>query len=491
MGYRRARITHDFSRASVVGNNCTVFLIIIRATRSHSPWMSYFTKATSFRQPDNRWSLILLLFVTEAFLHYVWQFQYFDKSGLATLTGDTVSVFSAGYRNTHSGPDFFQARIRLGDIEWIGSVEIHIFSSGWLDHGHSRDRAYDGVILHVVWKNDREILRPDGSIIPTLEIGSRINSGLVLQYARLMRNPETVPCSGLLPRVSDVIRYSMLDRALAERLESKSGVILKRLARNNHDWEETAYQTIMRNFGFMVNGDPFLQLAQALPYRLLMRHADKSGQVEALLFGQAGFLQEDVPGDPYYSMLRREYRMLASKYKLAEGRLNRAQWRFLRLRPANFPTLRLAQAAALLYRNKNFFSCLTECRSAAAIRALFQVTQSAYWLSHYHFFKPQKNQVSLLGAGSIDNMVINSAIPLVVAYGKSRNDDTYIERAVAILQQLDPETNMITRHWKDLGFRLQHAFDSQAIVQLNNTYCQRRKCLDCKIGASLVNPSST
>lgn len=429
--------------------------------------------------------------MTEAFLHYVWQFQYFDKSSLLTTSGEEISVFQTGHRNSNAGPDFFHARIKLGDIEWVGSVEIHIFSSGWTDHHHNTDPAYDNVVLHVVWKNDLDVLRMDGSPIPTLELGSRISDSLVLQYGRLMRNPDVVPCAGLLRTVKDVVKYAMLDRAMAERLEMKAAYVLKRLARNNNDWEETAYQTIMKNFGFMVNGEPFLQLAQALPFRVLMRHADKDIQVEALLFGQAGFLQEDVPGDAYYLTLRREYKVLAKKYQLQERRINRAQWRFLRLRPANFPTLRLAQSAALLHHRRNFFSHLIDCRSAQALRGFFNVVQSSYWLKHYHFFKPQANEVSHLGDASIDNMIINSVIPIMVAYGKSRGEDVHVERAITILQALHPESNMITRHWKELGFNVKNAFDSQALVQLNNGYCLRRRCLDCKIGASIVNPSTT
>lgn len=429
--------------------------------------------------------------MTEAFLHYVWQFQYYERTSLMTTSGDPVSVFTPGQRNPHSGPDFFQARLRLGEMVWVGSVEIHIFSSGWTDHKHCIDPAYDNVVLHVVWKNDVDARRTDGSLIPTLELGGRIADSLVLQYAKLMRNPEPVPCAQWLSKVKDIVKYAMLDHALADRLEMKSALILKRLTRNNNDWEETAYQTIMKNFGFMVNGDPFLQLAQALPFRIVMRHADKDIQLEALLFGQAGFLQEEVPGDAYYGTLRREYKMLSRKYQLYDKRINRAQWRFLRLRPANFPTLRIAQSAALLHQRKHFFSNLLERRSAQAMREFFNVVQSSYWLTHYHFFKEQSGEVSHLGDASIDNMIINSAVPILVAYGKSRSDDLHVERAVVILQELHAESNMITRQWKELGLAVKSAFDSQAVVQLNNGYCMRRRCLDCKIGASIVNPSMT
>lgn len=428
--------------------------------------------------------------MTEAFLHYIWQFQYFDKTSLRTTTGEALSVYSAGFRNSHSGPDFFQGRVLVDEMEWIGSIEIHIFSSGWTHHRHNNDPAYDNVVLHVVWKNDARVLRNDGTEMPTLELRLRINEALLAQYGKLMYNPDVIPCAGMLSNVRRIVKLDMLERAATERLEMKSLGVLKLLARNNNDWEETVYQMLMKNFGFMVNGDPFLQLAQALPYRTLLKHADKQEQIEALLFGQAGFLGEDVPGDVYYLLLRREYKILASKYKLSTRRIRKAQWRFLRLRPANFPTLRIAQFAALLYARRHFFSILTQTPTANALRRFFRVDQSSYWKTHYHFFKAQRSSVSQLGEASIDNLIINSVVPLLVAVGKSRCDDMYVERAIAILQAMTAESNMITRQWKELGITVESAFESQAVVQMQKGYCVRRRCLDCKIGASIVNPTS-
>jgi hypothetical protein len=247
--------------------------------------------------------------MTEAFLHYVWQFQYFDKSELYTTDGELISVFNPGSRNTHAGPDFFNGKVRIGPMEWIGTVEIHINASGWTDHKHDSDDAYENVILHVVWKEDKKIKRKDQSALPTLELKNRVDDKLLLQYKRLINNPEKIPCASSLSDVTQLIKFSMLDKALMHRLETKAIQIQTVLKRNNNDWDETTYQMLCKNFGFKVNADPFVQLGQSLPYKTLLKHADKPAQVEALFFGQAGFL-EDESFDEYHQLLKREYALL-------------------------------------------------------------------------------------------------------------------------------------------------------------------------------------
>ncbi len=428
--------------------------------------------------------------MTESFLHYLWQFQYFDKTALASTTGEDITVFHPGYKNVHSGPDFFNARLRIGAIEWVGNVEIHIFASGWIEHRHNADASYENVILHVVWKNDNTVNRSDGSEMPTLELKDRVNESLLLQYRKLVQNPESIPCASSLEGVNQISKLSMLDKVIADRLESKALMVSRMLQRNNNDWEETAYQLIMRNFGFKVNTDPFVQLSQSLPYKFILRHADKLLQVEALLFGQAGFLDEHHE-ETYYRNLQREYKILGQKYQVISRKVNKAQWRFLRLRPANFPTIRIAQFASLAHHRRNFFSSVLLHDSSKALQEFFSVRQSDYWLHHYHFFRELEGEVSLLGHASIDNIIINSVVPLLVTYGKLKDDAMYMERAVRILQQIHFESNMITRQWKSYGMPSKTAFDSQSLVQLYNHYCLKRRCLECNIGASIVNPRST
>ena len=425
--------------------------------------------------------------MNEFFLHYIWQFQYFDKKDLSCTTGEALVVINAGYRNTHSGPDFHDAKLKLDQIEWAGSVEIHIQSSGWREHKHHDDAAYENVVLHVVWEENEKIFRKDGTHIPTLELKDRVAQSLLLQYKRIIHSRSKIPCANAIHAVPDIVRMSMLDKALMARLEKKAQGILEALDKNNGDWEETCYQLISRNFGFKVNTDPFQQLAQSLPFRTLMKHSDRLEQMEALIFGQAGFLTETI-NDPYYLILKREYTLLRKKYNLADRQLLKAQWRFLRLRPANFPTIRLAQLASVLYHQKNLFSKIITVESWKTLVPFFSVKPSAYWLFHYQFFKKQKREIPSLGRMSIENIAINSIAPLLVAYGKSKDDQRSIDKGVQLLQETGAEENSILRSWDALGIKSTTAFDSQALIELHNSFCIRRRCLDCNIGFHLLRP---
>ena len=427
--------------------------------------------------------------MNESFLHYIWQFQYFDKKDLRSSAGEDITIFNPGYKNTHAGPDFYYAKLRIDSIEWAGSVEIHIYSSGWREHKHHDDLAYENVALHVVWEENEKIIRKDGTLLPTLELRNRVAQSFLLQYKRIIHSRHKIPCANAIGSVPDLIRLSMLDRALMSRMESKANNILMALQKSNADWEETCYQMLSKNFGFKVNTEPFLQLAQSLPYKILMKHGDKLYQIEALIFGQAGFLNETI-NDAYYLLLKREYTLLCKKYDLADQQMNKAQWRFLRLRPANFPTLRLAQLASLLYRQKNLFSRIVTMSSLNDLMITFSVKPSAYWLHHYQFFKKQEKEIPSIGSMSIENIVINSIVPMLVAYGKAKDDQRYVDRAIQLLQEIGPEENTILRSWEALGLTSKTAFDSQALIELHNSFCVRRRCLDCNIGFSLLQPTT-
>jgi hypothetical protein len=425
--------------------------------------------------------------MSEAFLHYIWQFQYFDKHELQTTSGDPIQIFNPGNRNSHAGPDFQNARMKIGSMEWIGSAEIHIQASGWTDHKHDRDASYENVVLHVVWKNDKPVRRSDGSLLPTLELINRVEDKFFVNYQRLVNSPETIPCTPFLTQVNELTTHAMMDKVLIDRLESKATKVAEIRNKTYNDWQETCYQLLAKSFGFKVNEDPFQQLAQLLPYKVLRKHADKLLHIEALLFGQAGFLEEEND-DEYYRLLKREYNLLRQKYKLSDRRLSKAQWKFLRLRPANFPTIRLAEFASLLHARPSLFSMILEAESYPALVSIFSVQQSKYWTCHYTFFNMSKEPVSFLGDSSIAMIIINAVVPLLVAYGKSRDDQRYVDRAVVILQQAPGESNTIINQWKKLGVRSKSAFDSQALIELQNNYCVKKRCLDCTIGISLINP---
>jgi hypothetical protein len=426
--------------------------------------------------------------MNEAFLHYIWQFQYFDKRDLLTTEGEQLEVFRQGIWNTDAGPDFFNAKIKIDSIEWAGSIEIHIKSSEWLEHHHDQDNAYENVILHVVWKDDKPVKRRDGSRIPTLQIGQRVNQNLLSQYRKLVESSFVIPCGKILSTVNEITKLSMLDKVLIERLELKSQTVSEAKKRNNNDWEETAYEILARNFGFKVNTDPFYLLSQSLPYKILLKHADHPIQVEALLFGVAGFLEGGLK-DEYFTQLQKEFKVLSTKYKLEDKKLNPAQWRFLRLRPANFPTIRIAQFSSLIATNKNLFSKFIEVQSYVGLLKIFDIDQSDYWRKHYRFGKKSKSEVNDFGQLSKDNLIINSVIPLLVAYGIERGEQMYIDRAQEILQQMPAEANKITRVWNELEWNVKTAFDSQGLIQLYNNYCMERNCLNCSIGISVLRPN--
>ena len=425
--------------------------------------------------------------MNESFLHYIWQFQYFTKKELLTTDGEQIEVINPGYRNTHSGPDFFNSKIKIGDIEWIGNVEIHIQSSGWTQHKHDMDDAYENVILHVVWNEDKKITRRDGSVLPALQLKNRVDEQLIFQFKKLINNPETIPCASFFSGVNSIAKLSMLDKTLMHRLEAKAKEVDQLLARNNNDWEETCYQMLCKNFGFKVNAEPFLQLGRSLPYKALMKHSDQLPQMEALLFGQAGFLDADGKDD-YFDLLKREYSLLERKFGLGINRLNKAQWKFLRLRPANFPTTRIAQLASLLYNQKSIFSKILSASNYKELTEIFSVEPSAYWHYHYQFFKPVQEKIPGLGDMSLHNMIINTVVPLLVAYGKAKDAQEYVDRAVDILQTVPAEKNAIVKIWEQLEVECKSAFYSQALIELHNNFCLKRRCLDCTIGFTILQP---
>jgi hypothetical protein len=426
--------------------------------------------------------------VSETFLHYIWQFQYFDKSNLATNVGEPLTVLKPGILNSDAGPDFSQAKIKIDSIEWAGCVEVHIQSSGWYEHKHDFDKSYENVVLHVVWEDNKPVFRNDGTAIPTLSLKGRVQEHLLQSYQKLINDPASIPCGKSFGKVDDVIKHAMVDKALMGRLETRARQIKFQLDKNKGDWEETTYQLLAANFGFKVNKDPFIQLAQTLPYKLIQKHWNNPGQVEALLFGQAGFLVAKTK-DEYLTKIFNEYQFLTKKYDLDGKQMNVAQWKFLRLRPGNFPTVRLAQFAALISSQKNIFAKLIESLSYKQLIQFFEIEQSTYWRNHYRFGKKSKEEVPNLGVSSRESIIINTVVPLFVAYGQSRDDWSFVDKAVSILQSIPAEENKITRLWGGLGYTSKTAFDTQGLIELYNNFCRNRACLNCTIGSSLLKPN--
>jgi len=420
----------------------------------------------------------------EGFIQHIWGLQYFDKTELKTTDGQCVQVFEPGSLNTDAGPDFSNARLRVGEIQWVGNVEIHLQSSNWYEHRHDSDKSYDNVILHVVWNDDRPVVRRDGTRLPTIALRGRVQEELIRNYRQLIGSSLSIPCEKNFPLVEEIRKHDMVAKALACRLERKAEEVNHFLHSNGNNWEETTYQLVARAFGFKINQEPFLRLARALPLRILQKH-DSILTIEALLFGAAGFL-EAKRGDEYFLTLQREYRLLAHKYSLEN--LDRSQWLFLRLRPPNFPTVRLAQFAALMHHRRKLFSKLLEAGSISQLTALLEAPVSEYWTTHYVLSKSSTQHSSLLGKSSCEVILLNTVIPLLAAYSRWSDEPAYMDRALAWLEELPAEENTIVRKWSDLGYRPRNSFESQGQIELFNTFCQRKRCLRCTIGAAIVRP---
>ena len=422
----------------------------------------------------------------EDFLYYVWKLQYFDKKSLTTCQGEALSITHPGIRNEHAGPDFLNSHVTINNVTWHGHIEMHINASDWYAHQHHTDKTYNNVILHVVWNHNKDIQQQDGTIMPTLVLKDRVAPHLHQQYQKLINNQALIPCAKQLPQVPNLVKTSMLDKALFQRLTHKNNLVYRLLEDNQGGWEATAYQLLAYTFGFKVNSSTFLDLALDLPLKTLTQHADNLLQLEALLMGQAGLLLADNREiDPYLITLKKEYQYLMHKYQLKVSKVQAHQWKFFRLRPANFPTIRIAQFAQILHRHPSIFDLLVN----TPIKMLYTklaITQSVYWQKHYRFSKESKTRIPGLGKYSIEHILINTAVPLLVAYGKAKDEQVCIERAIAILQHLPAEHNAITRHWRKVGVEVQSAFDSQALIELFNNFCTNKLCFSCHIGVSII-----
>jgi len=421
--------------------------------------------------------------MTEDFLHFIWKQHLFDKSNLETTAGEKISVEHPGTHNIDAGPDFFNAKIKIGKTLWAGNVEIHLRSSDWKKHSHNTDKEYDNIILHVVNEDDAEIKRSDKTLIPTLVLSDRIDKSLVDNYEKLISSRYRIPCEQQISSVKDFLVNHWLERMLVERLERKSDALFSLLKQNKNNWEETFYFLLAKNFGFKLNAQPFEELARATPLGVLAKHKNNLPQVEALLFGQAGMLDKKFK-EEYPSSLKREYDFLKVKFKL-EKQVS-AAWKFLRLRPSNFPTLRIAQFAQLVHHSSHLFSKILECEKINKIRKLFDVTASGYWDSHYVFEKKSVSKQKTLGASAMDIIIINSVVPLIFSYGMFRSEEHYKERALRLLEQLPAEKNSVISKWESLGIKVGSSFRSQALLELMNEYCSPKKCLHCNIGNKLI-----
>ncbi len=415
--------------------------------------------------------------MTERLLHFIWQFQYFNQSSLTTVEGEPVEIVFAGHYNSNQGPDFSDAKIRIGKTTWAGTVELHIKTSDWTKHLHQADKNYRNVILHVVWEDDRR-----QNDIPVLELQGRVSGILLQRYEDLMHTGSFIPCEKIVQLVPGLTWKSWKDRMLIERLLRKATLAEEYLRQNNHHWEETFWWLLARNFGMKINADTFEAMARSIPLGILGKHKSQIHQLEALLMGQAGLLEGEF-NEAYPQLLQKEYKFYKKKYGLKPGG---SPIFFLRMRPGNFPTIRLAQLAMLIQHAGHLFTKIKEAVSVKDVKTWLDVTANDYWHYHYCFDEETAFKEKRLGESMINNIIINTLAPMLFTYGHYHNENHYKEKAVEWLEGTAGEKNMITKGFQQLGIVNKTAVDSQALIELKNEYCNKKRCLECAIGNSIL-----
>ncbi len=419
----------------------------------------------------------------EDFLHYLWRMKRFDMNALTTTEGESIMILESGEHNHNAGPDFLNAKLQIGNTVWAGNVEIHVLASEWIAHKHQNDLAYNNVILHVVLEEDKVIHRNTGGRIPCLELKKRIPPKLISKYEKLIHNEFWIPCQHHIHKVKEITKNIWLDRLLVERLERKTNAIVQSLSNNNNNWEESFYLFLARSFGVKHNADAFEQLARILPFQILLKHKSSLLQIEALLFGQAGLLEQAF-NDDYPNKLKKEYLFLKEKFNLQP--MNPAGWKFMRMRPANFPSIRIAQFAVLIFQSHHLFSKALAAQNVKEFENMLDLKLSNYWLTHYTFDKESTKRKKSLGKQTIHLFIINTIAPFLFIYGKMKDEQQYKDKALRLLESMDAEKNSIIKKWIGLGFEVSTAYETQALIQLKGNYCDKKKCTQCAIGNSIL-----
>ncbi len=422
----------------------------------------------------------------EDFLQLVWKYQYFDRKDLLTTSGEKLEIVKVGFHNPVEGPDFRDAGIVINGIGLFGHVEVHRSASEWKQHAHERDAAYDSVVLHVVWEEDKQVYRSDGTTIPTLELKGRIYLEVWRKYEQLLDYKSDLPCAHALSGVPSIVRFSALEKALVSRLQEKTESVLEMLQEAQGDWEETAYQWLFWSFGFKSNSLPMLELARKVPYKTLQRYRERPNALEAILFGQAGLLPSESD-DQYVKLLIQEYGFYSKKHDWG-ATLLRQHWTFMGVRPNNFPTLRIAQLAAMLSSAPSLLEAVIENpKGLSSFKRLLRVKPGLYWQDHYSFAQRSSKRVSKgISQSALELILLNYVIPLWFAYGKYFQEESWQERCFELLQEIPGENNFIIRKFHSSGWTASSAFDSQGMIGLFKNFCKPKNCLRCKIAQNLI-----
>lgn len=417
--------------------------------------------------------------MTEEFLHFLWKYRLFHIS-----ENEQIEVIHPGYENTDAGSDFQNAKIRIDGTLWAGNVELHIHSSDWMKHGHNADPAYNNVILHVVYDDDKEAFNAKNEKVQSFVLKDRYDDDLYSKYRYIMNSKENIPCEKLISMVDPLLLRLWLDRVIIERLEKRSEFIEYLLDNNLNNFEETFYQLLCRSFGSHINGLPFELLARSTPLKCLLKHKNNLFQLEALVFGQAGMLAGKFE-DAYPNELLTEYRHLQNKFSLTP--IDPAVWKFLRLRPFNFPTIRLAQLAGLIHKTGSLFHNLIVDLNSDDVGSKLTVSASEYWNDHFIFDKLSRNAPKKMSSDAVNRIIINAVVPFLFVYGKRKNDHHISDKAFILLEKITGERNSVIKKWQQLGISSDNAYLSQALLELKNSYCDHKRCLQCEIGNMILN----
>jgi hypothetical protein len=421
--------------------------------------------------------------INEEFLHFVWKFQFFDFSNLQSTTQNAIQVVNAGLYNQNSGPDFLNARIRIDDILWCGDVELHVNSSDWYAHNHQTDENYDTVILHVVYKNDVEVKSRSEVPIVCLELEGLIPEKYITEYDTLYHSISNLPCSYAIGNLSSLFWESYSERLLIERLEAKVKKIQKLFLAVNRDYQECFYQLFAYALGLRINADAMYNLAEVTPVKLLQKHRSSRTTIEAILYGQSGLLERKYTDD-YPKLLQQEYKFYKAKYKLQS--MFPQLWKFFRLRPNSFPSLRISYLADFVQKSEPIFDQLFNFQSLKSLRAFFELNLSDYWTSHYVFDKKVKRANTTLGKSTIDLLIINAILPFCFFYSRQQSDEEAMMRVVDAYREIKYEDNKVVRYFKDAKVEVTTAFKSQALFHLHQQYCITRKCLNCRVFNQII-----
>ncbi len=415
----------------------------------------------------------------EDFLHYLWKFKNFDSTNLKTSNEEPITIIHSGQYLQRAGPDFFNAQIIIGNQKWAGNVEIHLKSSDWYIHQHENDPAYENVILHVVWEHDTEIFRKNNDSIPVLELKDYVGLEVLENYQSLMLPKSWIFCEKQLKDVEEFIVKNWFERLFFERLERKSLPIQKMLSETENDWEAVLFYLLAKNFGLNVNGDIFSSIAQSIGFSVIRKESEN---IEALLFGMSGLLEADKE-DIYFKYLQSSWEFLSHKYQLPKPHIDALQ--FFKHRPDNFPTIRLSQLAQLYFSEPHLFSKIIDQHNVEAFYEIFKVGVSDYWLDHYQFDRVSPKKRKMLTHSFIDLLLLNSIIPIQFAFALNQGKDVS-EQLIALSETLPAENNIIIEKFAFFGIKSKSAFDTQALLQLKNEYCNKSRCTECAIGSALL-----